>query len=206
MGEPVFILGKSASGKTFSLKNFPEELYTLIEVYKTRLPFKSSKKFNKTDDIYKIKDIIYRTPKKAIVIDDTQYLMSNIFMNRIAEKGWEKFNDIGFSFWDLLNFVSYEIPEDKIVYLMHHTEYDIQGGIKAKTIGKLLDDKITLEGMFNIVIMALIVENKHFFATQSDGTNPVKTPFEMFPNVLIDNNLFYVDTMIRNYFNMEALQ
>lgn len=202
MGEPVFILGASGTGKSFSLHNFPEDQYSLVEVYKNRLPFKTSKKFEKTDDIYQIKNFIYNTPKKTIVIDDSQYLMANIFMNRITEKGWDKFNDIGFSFWDLLSFVSYDIPDNKIVYFMHHTEFDIQGGVKAKTIGRLLDDKITLEGLFNIVLLTLIVERRHCFATQSDGTNPVKTPYGMFPEILIDNDLYFVDQNIRSFYEI----
>lgn len=205
MGKPVLILGPSGSGKTFSLKNFPDDKYSLVEVFKDGLPFKSDKEFIVSDDKRYIQNLIYQSQRKVFVIDDSQYLMANQFMNRISEKGWEKFSDIGFDFWDLVRFVSYDLPADKIVYFMHHIDFDVRGNVKAKTIGKMLDEKITLEGLFTIVLLTVIVDKKHYFITQSDGTSPVKSPFEMFEEEFIPNDLYAVDTQIRNFYNMEAI-
>jgi hypothetical protein len=203
LGKAVFILGKSGNGKSTSLRNIPDNTYSVVEVCGKPLPFRTKKKALNTDDYTKISGFMAKTPADIIVIDDSQYLMANEFMRRAKEKGFEKFTDIGLNFWNLINEVS-KLPENKIVYFLHHVEDDGQGGMKEKTIGKMLDEKICIAGMFSIVLYADKSDKEYFFATQNDGKNPAKTPMGMFEARHIDNDLLVVDQAIRAYYEMPA--
>lgn len=195
------VLGKSGVGKSTSLRNIPDNIYSVVEVNGKPLPFRSKKKPFNTDDYTKISAFMAKTPADIIVIDDSQYLMANEFMRRAKEKGFEKFMDIGLSFWNLINEVQ-KLPENKIVYFLHHVEDDGQGGMKEKTIGKMLDEKICIAGMFSIVLYADKSDKEYYFATQNDGKNPAKTPMGMFELRHIDNDLLIVDQAIREYYEM----
>lgn len=201
MGKAVMVLGKSGAGKSTSLRNIPDNIYSVVEVNGKPLPFRSKKKTFNTDDYTKISGFMAKTPADIIIIDDSQYLMANEFMRRAKEKGFEKFTDIGLNFWNLINEVS-KLPENKIVYFLHHVEDDGQGGMKEKTIGKMLDEKICIAGMFSIVLFADKSDKEYFFATQNNGTNPAKTPMGMFEARHIDNDLLIVDQAIRAYYEM----
>ena len=146
-----------------------------------------------------------KEPKKAYVIDDSQYLMANEFFDRVDEKGYDKFTDIGKRFRDLIHMVNDELPDDVIVYFLHHQETDNDTGrIRAKTIGRMLNEKLTLEGCFNIVLHAKSDGAEYWFQTQSDGADTAKSPEEMF-EPRIPNDLALVDATIRDYYGMEAL-
>ena len=93
---------------------------------------------------------------------------------------------------------------DTIVYFLHHTETMDDGKVKAKTSGKMIDNWLTLEGLFSIVIMAVATENKHLFITQSDGTNTCKSPMGMLENPM-DNDLALVDKAIREYYDLKPV-
>lgn len=203
MGTAVMIIGSSGSGKSTSLRNLPDEKYSLIEVNGKPLPFKSKKKFVHTDKYDEIGALIARAKNDIIVIDDSQYLLANEFMNRAKEKGYEKFTDIGFNFWNLINSVS-KLPKNKVVYFLHHSDTDQFGSVTAKSIGKLLTEKISIEGMFTIMIRAMKSEGKYYFSTQSDGLDPVKTPMGMFAEQYIDNDISVVDEAIRNYYELNG--
>ena len=155
MGQLVFILGRSGTGKSYSLRNFPKNKLAVINVQGKVLPFKGSAAIEQTatdnsSNILKALDI-YSQQYKAIVVDDYQYVMSNEFMRRSSEKGYDKFTEIARHAWDVANKVR-ELPMDVIVYIMCHTDMDDQGNEKIKTIGKLLDEKICLEGLSTIVL------------------------------------------------------
>ena len=92
-------------------------------------------------------------------------------------------------------------PPDVIVYFLHHTEQADSGRIKAKTIGKMLDEKLTVEGLFSIVLLCRSDGTRHFFETQSDGFSTAKSPMEMFERE-IDNDLAAVDRTIRDYYQI----
>ena len=200
MGIPVFILGHSGTGKSTSLRNFKSDEILHINVMRKPLPFKG--RFAETydgDDYTGIAKAINATEKKTIVIDDAQYLMANEFMRRSFEKGYDKFTEIGYNFWTLVNGASMDLPFDTIVYFLMHTDSDDNGNEKAKTIGKLLDEKITLEGMSSIVLKTAVKDGVYTFTTQNNGHDTVKSPLGMFPTYEIDNDLKAVDTTIRKY-------
>lgn len=204
MGIPVLILGKSGSGKSASLRNFDPAEVGLLNVASKPLPFRNGAKFKIINNAGY--PVIMKTLKKATlktyVIDDSQYLMAFDSFARAGQKGYDKFTDMAVSFYNLLQFVITGTPPDVIVYLLHHTEETDGGDVKAKTIGKMLDQQLTVEGLFSIVLMTHFAEGHYYFRTRTDGHNPVKTPMGMFDEELIDNDLKAVDTAIREYYGI----
>ena len=206
MAIPVLVLGQSGTGKSYSMKNFNEDEICLISVQKALLPFR--KKFKETVVTDKYTEIIKAmesTKKKVIVIDDTQYLMCNEFMRRATEKGFDKFTEIAQNFWSLVVQEVNNLPSDTIVYLLCHTSTDENGVEKMKTIGKLVDEKITPEGLFTIVLKTAVSDGNYAFVTQNNGKDTVKSPEGMFSTYAINNDLKYVDEKIRNYYELGEL-
>ena len=122
-------------------------------------------------------------------------------MRRIKENGWDKFNELQSDFFNLIDLVS-ELSEDVIVYFLSHLETRDDGRQKIKTIGKMLDEKITIEGMFTTVLKTYVADGKYSFLTQNSGNDTVKSPLGMFNSFAIDNDLKYVDDKIRNYYQI----
>lgn len=216
MAIPVLIIGRSGSGKTYSLKNFKEGEVGVISVEKGRLPFRSNIKTIKvpkdpTEGQAKdaasvnaakyvwIMKAIRNAKAKAIVIDDSQYLLVNELFDRTYERSYDKFTDMAKHFRDLIHFINEMEEDDKIVYFLHHSELDTDGREKTKTCGKMLDEKLVVEGCFDIVIYC----QDHKFFTQSNGQSTAKTPEDMFP-LEIPNDLKMVDETIREYYGMEG--
>lgn len=203
MGIPVLILGTSGTGKSASMRNLDPARFSLVNVARKPLPFRSSKKGLESDDYATITAALNRSVQNVIVLDDVQYLMANEYMRRAKENGYQKFTDIGKSFWDLVQAVV-ALPPEKVVYFLGHTEVDQFGNTKFKTIGKMLDDKITVEGMFTIVLRTAVQDGHFFFSTLNDGQDTVKTPIGMFTDRFIDNDLALVDGAIRDYYGLPA--
>ena len=198
MGIPVLILGKSASLRSFD----PGEV-VIYNVAGKPLPFRNGAKMMKADNptYAQILGSLAKGTVKRYVVDDSQYLLCFELFDRSAETGYTKFTEMAKHFYDLIRTVIRRLPNDTIVYFLHHTEL-AEGRYKAKTIGKMLDEKLTVEGLFSIVLMAKNVDGRHFFLTRSDGTDTVKTPMEMFAEAEIDNDLKAVDTAIRSYYGL----
>lgn len=204
MGLPVLIMGESGTGKTYSIKNFKKGEALVFSVEKGRLPFKS--------DLQIIKNATYtdlgtelKEPKyKTYIIDDSQYLLVNEMFDRVNESGYKKWTDIALRFRNLIHFINSGMPDDVIVYFLHHTEFDSNSGrTKAKTVGKLLDNQLTVEGCFDVVLMTQIENGEHIFVTQSDGFTTCKSPEDMFEKK-IPNDLKVVDTAIREYYGLKG--
>ena len=202
MALPVLILGESGTGKTTSLRNCGPERFGLINVSKKPLPFRSALKPYNTDDYGKITGALKLAKTPSIVIDDSQYLMVNAFMRRSHEKGYDKYTDIANSHWGLIDFIINGLPESMIVYLMSHIDRDQQGNEKAKTVGRMIDQYITLEGLFTIVLKTHVMDGKYTFLTHNSGFDTVKSPLGMFEADEIDNDLLLVDDVIRSYYNL----
>lgn len=218
MSLPVLIIGRSGSGKTFSIKGFTDtpDKIGVLSVEKGRLPFRSNinvvripnyqnnPEFKTTAQIsaarYGYVQMAIRNAKsKTIVIDDSQYLMADEFFDRAKENGYQKFTDIALNFRNLIHYINELSDNDKIVYFLHHSEMDQDGREKVKTIGKMLDEKLTIEGCFDIV---LYCRDQKFY-TQGDGISTAKSPEGMFP-LEIPNNLKLVDDTIREYYGMQT--
>ena len=202
MGIPVMILGPSGSGKSTSLRNFNPEEVGIFNVAGKPLPFRKQlpKKDNATyTTIFKG----LSNPKlKRYVIDDSQYLMCFEAFAKAKETGYGKFTDMALNFYNLVQFVIQQLPSDVVVYFLHHTETDEFGKVKAKTLGKMLDNQLTIEGLFSIVLLCTVEGSEHLFITNSDGNNPAKSPMEMF-DMRIENDLKMVDDTIREYYNLK---
>ena len=202
----VAVMGESGTGKSTSLRNFKQGEASVVNVSKKPLPFRNTLSVLKTDNYQEIQAMIKRAQAKSIVIDDAQYLMAFEYMHRAKEKGFEKFTDIGANFFNLTQ-TAVMLPDDKIVYCLFHIERTKDGNEKCKTIGQLLDEKITLEGLFTIVLKTVVLldgnnQRQFCFATVNNGSDTVKTPMGMFTEPLIPNDLKAVDTVIREYYGM----
>ena len=213
MGTATLILGESGTGKSASLRNMAPDDAILIKAVGKPLPFRSSnwKPWDSTsktgsivvsDDWNHILTIIKKAPaygKKIIIVDDFQYVMSNEFMRRSEEKSFDKFTEIGRHAWEVIK-AAQDAPDDLRVYFLAHTEETAMGRTKMKTIGKMLDEKITVEGMFTIVLRTMTRDDKFFFSTKNNGSDTVKSPMGMFESSEIDNDLAYVDATVCEYY------
>lgn len=205
MGLPVLILGETGSGKSYSIKNFNINEVGIFSIEKPYLPFKKDFKVAKHATYETIMTVFKNDPqKKAYIIDDSQYLLVNEMFDKAKDAGYGKFTDIALHFRNLIHFINHQLPDDLIVYFLHHTETDSNTGkIKAKTVGKMLDNQLTVEGCFNIVLLCSVEGTEHYFITQSDGYTTAKSPEDMF-DLRIPNDLKAVDTSIREYYGMKA--
>jgi len=204
MGVPILIEGESGSGKTFSIRNFKPDEVGIFSVEKGRLPFKGDFKVKKRATY---RDIMaaFKEPKlKRYVIDDSQFLMVNALFDRAKETGYSKYTDFALDFRNLVHAVNHTLPDDVIVYFLHHTETDQNTGkVKAKTVGRMIDQYLTLEGCFDIVLLAETDGKDHYFVTQSDGTSTAKSPYGLFKDIKIPNDLREVDSAVREYWGLD---
>lgn len=205
MGIPVLIMGESGSGKSTSLRNFDPGEVGVFNVASKPLPFRKK--------LPTVNGATYHTIIKGLsapklhtyVIDDSQYLLAFEFFDRAKETGYNKFTDIALNFRNLIQFIITQTPPDCIVYFLHHVEQTADGSLKAKTIGKMLDEKLTVEGLFSIVLLCRAEKDRHYFVTQSEGYSTAKSPMDMFPEE-VDNDLKMVDTTIREYWGLNPEQ
>lgn len=206
MGIPVLVMGKSGSGKSASLRNCTEG-FAMIKVLNKTLPFKGKIPCVTTDDYQQIMKQLCVDQFKSFVIDDAGYLITNHFMSKHSTVGggnavFGLYNDLGDRFWNLIQFVINKLPNDKIVYIVMHEDTNDFGDIKPKTIGKLLDEKVCIEGMFTIVLRCVCENGVHKFITQTDAGAVSKSPIGMFESLEIDNDLRIVDETIRSYYEL----
>lgn len=197
----VLILGESGSGKSYSMRNLSEDEVKVISIEKPILPFKNHLELTRTNDVNEIIKEMKATKKKIIVIDDFQYILGLAAMRRSLEKGWDKFSEMQFDYFKVLDALK-ELPDDVIVYFMSHIETTDDGVTKIKTIGKALDKYITIEGMFMIVLGTKVADGNYYFITQTNGKDTLKSPAGMFPSYAVDNDLKYIDEKIRNYYEI----
>lgn len=214
MGIPIYLLGKSGSGKSTSMRNLNPDDIMIIKVINKRLPFnesqfkiwdaasKTGSKFA-TDDYTIVKALLSRMEevgKKIVIIDDIQYLMANEFMRRASEVGFAKFSEIAYKMWDLLDFIQNKIDPDMRIYMMSHIDEE-DGSQKIKTIGKMLDDKICLEGLATIVLGSAKLKDDYIFETQTNGRNTLKSPIGMFEKNE-PNDLKIIDEKIVTFYGI----
>ena len=215
MSYPVMILGESGSGKTRSIKNLNPKETIIIQPIKKPLPFRPAgwDKFDSesktgsvlhTDDYGVIKSICLNAHKKGVkqvIIDDAQYIMLNASLRRVDETGFKKFTEFARDYVDLITAIT-SCESDLIVYFMTHTQENEQGKITAKTVGKMIDQQVCLEGLFSIVMRCMASDGQHYFTTKTSGMDCVKTPEEMFPSERIENDLLITSNAINEYYGV----
>lgn len=200
MGTPVLILGASGSGKSTSLRNFEPTEVGVFNVAGKPLPFRKKMSYVNNNATYEtITASLQKNTLNCYVIDDAQYLMAFEFFDRAKENGFAKFADLGNHFYNLLKFIRLWTRDDTIVYLLAHTDVEDSGYVKMKTLGRMLDEKLCVEGLFSIVLLAETNGKEHWFTTQSNGRTTAKSPMEMF-DFKIPNDLKMVDNTIREYY------
>ena len=202
---PVLLVGPSGSGKSTSLRNFTKDEVAVINVLGKPLPFKNDLKAPKIDSYADILKAIAGTKKKTIVIDDAGYLLTNEFMNKSSVKGFDKYNEMANNFFMLINAIK-NLDGGKTVYLIMHEDTDEFGNIKPKTIGKLLDDKVNIQGMFTICIRSMFDNGNYIFRLKTNGQDCVKTPFGMFETDTMENDLKEFDKVVREYYDLDKIE
>lgn len=205
MGIACLILGQSGSGKSTSMRNFKESDVRIFNVASKPLPFRNVNKLKKADKAtyQMIKGGLQSGQSLSYVIDDAQYLMAFESFEKANIPGYGKFTEMAKNFEEMLRFIQEETSPDTIVYVMQHVDTDENGNIKAKTLGKMLDQQLDIHGLFTICLMSVANENGYYFVTQSDGKNPCKSPMGMFEELKIDNDLKFVDDTIREYYGLK---
>lgn len=198
----VMVYGQSGTGKSTSLRNFSPEEVSIINVSGKPLPFRKKLPTWCTDSYNEIVQVLPKIKAPSIVIDDATYLMTNEFMRNARVTGYQKFTDMALNFNSLIE-ITRTLPGDKIVYFIGHSDQADDGREHFKTIGKMLDNYVTVEGKFTIVLKTVVKDGEYYFSTQNSGQDTVKTPMEMFDQELIPNDLKMVDETIRNYYEME---
>lgn len=208
MGIPVLIYGRSGTGKSRALLNFAEDEIFFVNVIRKKLPFQKKFKYEyQSDSVKSIKTGLKKMPTKTAVIDDAGYLQTNTFMRghsapKAGSSSFDLYNTIADDFWELIEFIKNELPEDVIVYIIMHELTNDYGLTKLRTIGKLLDEKVCIEGMVTIALRCMCDGTKHYFRTQNDGNDITKSPEGMF-ELEIENDLKTVDTAIREYWGLD---
>jgi hypothetical protein len=217
MSIATLIIGTSGTGKSAALRNLDPANTALIQTIRKPLPFRAKgwNYFDRekcltgnmfvTDHWAEILSIARKTRRKVIVVDDFQYMLSNEFMRRNDEKGYDRFNDIGRHGWEVITELA-RLPEDVRVYVLSHSDEREDGTVKLKTIGKMLDEKIVLEGMFTIALRTVVSDGNYQFSTVNSGHDVVKAPIGMFDDARIDNDLAAVDKAICSYYEIEPKQ
>ena len=207
MAQKVLILGDSGTGKSASLRNFDPSEVLVINCAGKPLPFRNNFEQvtpsyeHMTEDVRQAMAKASMDGKKVVIIDDAQYIMSFQYMRRIKENGWDKWNDIQGEFFNIINDCNFYPPE-MVFYFLAHIQRDDQGREKIKTMGKMLDEKITIEGLFTIVLKTIVSDGHYYFATQNNGMDTVKSPMKMFGTYAIANDLKFVDECIRAYWGI----
>lgn len=217
MSIATLIIGNSGTGKSTSMRNLNPQETLLIQVIRKPLPFRSKdwRYFDKekckdgnifvTDQWNAILEVARKTKRKVIVVDDFQYMLANEFMRRTDERGYDKFTDIGKHAWEVIASLS-QLAEDVRVYILSHSDERDDGSVKMKTIGKMLDEKITPEGMFTIVLRTIVTDGTYQFSTVNSGHDVVKSPMGLFDTAKIDNDLSAVDAAICGYYGLSTDQ
>ena len=206
MATNILLIGKSGSGKSFSMHNLNKEDYALIQVENKPLPFRTDKKGANANEVAKVIEYISSYVNKGvknIVVDDAGYLLTDMLMgaqdgDKRGNKVFELYTQMATQFWSLIKYAQ-SLPNDVIVIFTMHEDSNEFGEIKPKTIGKMLDEKVCIEGLFTIVLRALKKDNGYIFQTNTDGGDITKSPFEMFEKE-IPNDLDLVIKKVREYY------
>lgn len=198
----VMIYGQSGTGKSTSLRNFSRDDVAIINVSGKPLPFRSDLKTLNTDNYQTIAGVLNRIEQDSIVIDDATYLMVNEFMRMAKQQGYQKYTDMACSFNALIEYCA-ALPAHKVVYFIGHSDQSDDGREHFKTIGKMLDNYVTVEGRFTIVLKTVVQDGRYLFSTQNNGQDTVKSPMGMFATAMIDNDLKAVDDTIREFWNLK---
>lgn len=218
MGTPVLILGDSGAGKSYSLRNFTPDEVILLQCIPKMLPFRATGwklngkdlpdgsvqrgniiRFDAWDAVLdSINRMVISKTRRVLVIDDFQVVMQHENMMRAYQTGYQKFTEMADHVWQII-MAATRLPDDFRVYFLAHTE-ESDGKIRMKTTGKMLNEKLTPEGYFSIVLRAIKKDGKHVFLIKGDDNDTAKAPPDLFPGLTeMDNDLKAVDVAITEF-------
>ncbi|MCQ2587955.1 MAG: ATP-binding protein [Treponema sp.] len=203
MAAVVMLYGQSGTGKSTSLRNFKKGDASVINVSKKPMPFMCDLPVANTGDYKQICELLVKTQSNSIIIDDATYLIVNEYMSKADERGFDKYTNMAKNFWLLMNFCIEKLPENKIVYFIGHSDIADDGREHFKTVGKMLDNTVVPEGYCTVVLKTVVEDGKYYFSTHNNGHDTVKTPFGMFEDDRIDNDLKLVDVKMRQFFKLD---
>lgn len=198
MSKLVLVIAQSGTGKSSSLRNFKKGEVNVILCSGKELPFRSELGALIPKNYGDIRNAISAATAPVVVIDDANYLMSFEEMARVNESGYAKFTQMAANMFNMFKSII-DKPGDQIFYVMAHAETREDNMLRFKTTGKMLSDKIVLEGLTNVVITTEIADGKFIFRTATDGTG-VKSPLGMFKAATMDNDLKAADKLIREFY------
>ena len=223
----ICICGESGSGKSTSIRNLdPQETFIIATIAKP-LPFRGWKKnytkfiidketkelsgnyfvSDKSDNIIKIMKLVSsKMPHiKTLIVDDLQYTMAFEFVDRASEKNFDKFNEMAQHMLNIFR-TTFELRDDLTVVFLTHSENigtEIDPKYVIKTLGKLLKEKVTTEGLFTCMLFTEVDFDedtpKYYFITNADGKCIAKSPMGMFNELKIDNDLNEVIKIVKEY-------
>lgn len=202
MSKMLVLYGESGTGKSTSLRNLDKKSVCYINVTKKPLPFRGT--FTEVYNTHKPSEIINimkKTDKKIIVIDDFTYVMTYEYIKRLNERGFSKYEDMAKGYFDVID-CGTNLSDDKIVIFISHTEKTEDGSERMMTLGKMLQSKVSVEALFTMVIESIVVDGEHYITVTNNGKNTVKTPMDMFDSDIIDNDLNYVIEKVKEYYGM----
>ena len=202
MASIVMVIGQSGTGKSTSLRNFKKGEASVINVSKKPMPFPCDLAVANVGNYKTIKELMLKTTSPAIIVDDCTYLIVNEYMANSDVKTFDKYTSMAKNFWEFMNFCITELPDDKIVYFLGHSEKGDDGREHFKTVGKMLDNTVVCEGYCTVVLKTVVEDGKYMFATHNNGYDTVKTPLGMFEADRIDNDLKACDLRMREYFKL----
>ena len=215
MSNIVLILGSSGSGKSTSTRTLNHEETFFLNVLDKPLPFRGYKKKYNTDNknyyatddysqiIAYIRAINERRPEiTSIVIDDFNFVLSNEYMRRARENGFNKFTEMGIHTFEIVEEIK-KLRENLFCFIMSHTETDHEGIIKPQTVGKVVPNKVSIEGRITTVLHSRAIGGEFKFLTQFDGLYSAKSPMGLFSELYIDNDLQFVKDKMTDYYNEE---
>lgn len=217
MSNCVLIIGESGTGKSSSIEHLDPKETFIISALNKMLPFRGAKsnytpvtgwddKENNSfvsDDWERVIKMIRVVDKerpdiKVLVVDDLQYVLCREFLDRSSEKGYDKYAEMAKHYWQII-MTAISSRDDLTVFFLSHSDLDAQGKSRVKTIGKMLDEKITVEGLFNVVLHSDVDSGRYYFVTQNTGNTTAKSPKGMFDGLEIENNLALVHEAMINY-------
>ena len=202
MGVLGLVIGPSGSGKSTSLINLVNYDIKVFGATGKRLPFRTQKTINSRAGYRDIYDSLLANESRCYVIDDSTYLMQFDNFRRAKEKGYDKYTTMSVSFEKLLE-ASMDTDFDTTVYFLHHPQFSDAGATKPQTVGRMIDNQLNMEGLFDIILECGIEDGRHVFFTNEHGI--AKTPLHMFHERVIDNDLYAVDETLREYWGMKKL-
>lgn len=218
MGTPVLILGDSGAGKSYSLRNFTPDEVILLQCIPKMLPYRATGwklngkelpdgsvqrgniiRFDAWDAVLdSINRMVLSKSRRVLVIDDFQVVMQHENMMRAYQTGYQKYTEMADHVWQII-MAATRLPDDFRVYFLAHTE-ESDGKIRMKTTGKMLNEKLTPEGYFSIVLRAIKKDGKHVFLIKGDDNDTAKAPPDLFPGLTeMDNDLKAVDVAITEF-------